>query len=518
MEITRGQSWPSVIATVVAAAFLYGFMRLFQHRRAYKDLPKPPHHFLWGHLKLMGETFALFPGNPHFQVVITTLQRKYNLPGLWYLDLWPIGPTQMIVTDPDLALYVTVHKNHPKHPAEAIFVDPVVGNNNIVTVDGPRWKHLHNMLAPAFGVSRVRDMLPMVAEEVMAYREALKKFAQSGEIFSLAKTTNNLTFDIIGKAIFGFSMGAQSNGNALMIFEEICHAFSIERDSWDPIKRYFARQKRLAVIKRMDLILEGMVRERFEAVRRENLDVSKKIGLSIMSYVIASIVSANLTLLLGGSGTTTDTVCFTFMLLSVHPEIVQKLREEHDRVFTPGIEASYAMLCEQPNKINELEYTTNVIKETLRLYPIGNTARGADSTGFVAYEGVQYPTKDQMICPVQFAMQHDPRIFPNPEKYDPDRFTRDESPRHAWRPFERGPRACLGQSLAMDEIRTILLLTVRDFDFKCANLKPNKVQRVPWTDIDLTFGDRGFQEFVFEARPRDGMPMIVSSASTANGL
>lgn len=104
---------------------------------------------------------------------------------------------------------------------------------------------------------------------------------------------------------------------------------------------------------------------------------------------------------------------------------------------------------------------------------------------------------------------YNPKFFPNPGTFDPDRYGREESPRHAWRPFERGPRACLGQTLAMDEMKIILLLTVRDFDFQCANLKPNKTQRVPWTDLDLTFGDLAFQDFVFEARPRDGMPMTV---------
>jgi hypothetical protein len=61
----------------------------------------------------------------------------------------------------------------------------------------------------------------------------------------------------------------------------------------------------------------------------------------------------------------------------------------------------------------------------------------------------------------------------------------------------------------MEEMKVILLFTIRDFDFQCANLKPNKTPRVPWTDLDLTFGDLAFQDCVLEARPRDGMPFIV---------
>ena len=81
------------------------------------------------------------------------------------------------------------------------------------------------------------------------------------------------------------------------------------------------------------------------------------------------------TLVAAGSGTTTDTASFMYMLLSIHPEVVQKLREEHDRVFAPGIDASYELLCSEPTKLNSLVYTTNVIKEVLRLYPVGGTVR-----------------------------------------------------------------------------------------------------------------------------------------------
>jgi cytochrome P450 len=200
--------------------------------------------------------------------------------------------------------------------------------------------------------------------------------------------------------------------------------------------------------------------------------------------------------------------------LSVHPEVVQKLREEHDAVFTKGIDATYQMLRDDPYKLSQLEYTTNVVKEVLRLYPIGNTARAGHPTErFVAYEGQHYSTEGKMVCPVQLVMHMNPEIFPNPTKFDPDRYTREDFPRHAWRPFERGPRGCLGQPLAMDEVKLALLLTIRDFDFTCADLQPNKTPRVEWTDWDLTFGDRAFQQFVFEARPRDGMPMFVKKSN-----
>lgn len=205
-----------------------------------------------------------------------------------------------------------------------------------------------------------------------------------------------------------------------------------------------------------------------------------------------------------------------FMLLSTHPDVVGKLRNEHNRVYPSDVETTLSVLEINPQKLNELDYTTKVIKETLRIYPIGNTGRAPDVPGPITYKGKQYPTKkNTLICPVQHTWHMDEAVFPNPDNFDPDRFTgMDRASQIAWRPFERGNRGCLGQTLAMDEMKMVLVLTIRYFDLKCYGLKPNEKPRVPWTNMDLVFGDRAFQEFTTEAKPRDGMMMTAARVKT----
>ena len=126
----------------------------------------------------------MLPDEPHYQVPVTTIARKYNMPNVFYLDLWPVACGQVVVTDPDVALHMTTIRNHPKHEAEKWFIDPLIGEGNIVTTEGPRWKYLHKMrmklphikfnrtcadfmppplVSPAFSITHISNLRPMVA-------------------------------------------------------------------------------------------------------------------------------------------------------------------------------------------------------------------------------------------------------------------------------------------------------------------------------------------------------------------
>ena len=115
------------------------------------------------------------------------------------------------------------------------------------------------------------------------------------------------------------------------------------------------------------------------------------------------------------------------------------------------------------------------------------------------------------IVALPHALHYNPEVYPDPAKFEPERFIGDNPvPRNAFRTFSRGARACLGQNLAIEELRVILLLTIRDYDFACAGLKPNATPRASYTTLDTVYGDIVFQELGMEAKPRGGMMMTVS--------
>jgi cytochrome P450 len=139
------------------------------------------------------------------------------------------------------------------------------------------------------------------------------------------------------------------------------------------------------------------------------------------------------------------------------------------------------------------------------------------SNGVMTYNGKEYPTKGASVGPCNFTIQYSELNFTDPQSFRPERWLGDEAKtidRNAWRPFELGPRACMGREMVMDEMRTILLLCVRWFDFEVTDdgsgiAVPHKTPAVDWARMDLLVGDLAFQELGMEAKPRHGMPMKV---------
>ena len=151
-----------------------------------------------------------------------------------------------------------------------------------------------------------------------------------------------------------------------------------------------------------------------------------------------------LTLFLAGHETDANALAWTWYLLSQHPEVERRLHEEID----PVLAGRAPELADVP----QLRYAEMIFSEALRLYPpawaIGRMAKAEFSLG-----GVEVPAKS--ICILSpYLVQRDARWFPDPEKFDPERWTpeaREARPKFAYFPFGGGARVCIGERFAWME-------------------------------------------------------------------
>ncbi|OAX77911.1 hypothetical protein ACJ72_07785 [Emergomyces africanus] len=216
--------------------------------------------------------------------------------------------------------------------------------------------------------------------------------------------------------------------------------------------------------------------------------------------------------LAAGHETTAYTLGYVFMLLSKYPDVVKRAREEHDKVFSPDFNRTVEMIRSNPEKLYDLQYTTGIIKETLRLFPIGSVARARGEGMNIMYNGKVLPVTNQLIMICNLIMHYNPDIFPSPSEFQPERFLTQTIPKDAWRPFERGPRGCIGQDLAMMEMRMVILMLLRSFDFEALGANPRKNAMASYTTLDTIFGDLVYQKQSLTARPASGQEMKVTFA------
>lgn len=215
-----------------------------------------------------------------------------------------------------------------------------------------------------------------------------------------------------------------------------------------------------------------------------------------------------------GHDTTASTISYSLYELSKNPGALSKALEEFDTVFGSDTTQTGAAIKEDPYLINRLPYITAIIKETLRLWAPASTLRRGGPEYFLQHDGKQYPTDGCVVWPVISALQRDPDLWAQAETFLPERWlVVDENdplypPKGAWRPFELGPRNCIGQDLALIESRIILALILRQFIVKpmYEELDSKSVSQEIKT---LPDGEKAYQIMVATAKPAQGMPVKV---------
>ncbi|TEA18308.1 Cytochrome P450 monooxygenase aflN [Colletotrichum sidae] len=469
-------------------------------RRLQKDgIPMPPHHPVLGHLGLMLSIMISLPRDVMPTVVLAdqVRQRHPHLDKAFYLDMWPFTGPMLMVISPDLMRQATQGESSlPKVAFLKNYIKPLSGGHDLVSMEGAEWRRWRDVFRPAFG--RAAELVPNVVDNICVFRDQLVGRARGGRsgVFQLHHSALMLAMDMTGKAIWNHDMDSQNSYNdmadaivsqlrwllvdgfmpfaSLNFIRPLVHRYNSFR-----MERYIARvqQRHKDTQKDDDCVISravSKVRARASGGSKSEDPYRELGGEKHFSAVIKSQMRF---LLLAGYDTTGSTITYVLHVLSQHPEMLAKVRAEHDEVLGQDVSRAAQQLKENPHLVNRVPYTTAVIKETLRMYPPTSTLRNG-KPGFDLYDrdgsgsGVKYPTEGCIVFGNHHGLHHNPRYWKEPEAFIPERFLvgpEDPSglhpPQDAWRPFEKGPRACMGSELAMVEIKAVIMLVAREFDF-----------------------------------------------------
>ena len=167
------------------------------------------------------------------------------------------------------------------------------------------------------------------------------------------------------------------------------------------------------------------------------------------------------TIFFAGHETIAQTLTWAWYLLGQHPTVEEQLHAELD-----------AVLCGRAPTaadLPRLRYTRMVLDETLRLYPaVWAIPRGAVADDVIG--GYAIPA-GSMVFPFTYAAHRHPQVWPEPERFDPGRFAPEVTaarPACSYLPFGAGPRACIGQTFALQEALIVLALVAQRYRLRLA--------------------------------------------------
>lgn len=385
----------------------------------------------------------------------TGLHRRYG--DVAYLRLGPYRDYVFFHPDAVREVLVTKAKQFRRFPRPMRVLAQWNGNSVIIT-EGEEWLRQRRMVQPAFHPRRFERYASCMVERARQRLDRwLKVIDTSGGIDTdIDREMTALTLEIIAKTLFDADISAEASdlGRAVEILSTIAvkemESFGTLPD-WLPLPQ--KRRKRWAV-RRLDQTVRRFIRER----RESGLDRGDLLSMLLSAvdeegdggrFTDEQARDQCMTLLLGGHDTTAAGLIWLFDGLARRPEVASRVHRELDAVLA-GREPT-------ADDLPRLDYTERVIKETLRLYPPAVGLFMRQALADVEIAGYTLP-RHSLVQLFPYVCQRDPRWFPDPERFDPDRFLPERQralPPFAYFPFGGGPRVCVGNTFAMMEMMMV---------------------------------------------------------------
>ena len=488
-------------AVLVLLSYLYAKLR-YKRFKQYASLPQLPPSLLLGHLGAFDEYNRRGPPAQHPDMIFTAMHAALGRPPLMLVDFRPVTRPMVLVTSHEIAeQIVQPSKLFPNSVPKASLkhLVPLLGATSILTSHDDEWKALRKRFNPGFAPQHLMLLLPNILDKTSAFIECLDAFAGTSEDFQLVPVIVDLTFDVIGKVVMDVDFDAQKKGDGqgelIKLFRELLGCYTDDKADypWWIIPRLELKRRRLG--KRIDGLLKDTIRRKYADYARRQQEGEQKSDKSRsilqLSFQNITALSPQLlnetadqlkTFLLAGHDTTSITLAWVFYELSRTPSALNAVRAELDGLFgwdavSPEAVRVQLYSPQGPDFLRRMPYISAVIKEALRLHPAAATARSLPlGSGLTVRtpDGTDHCIDGALIYNCPSIIHRDPTVYGDsanvfrPERWLVAGVNEDSASGillSAWRPFERGPRNCIGQEFATIEARVIIAVVVRQYDF-----------------------------------------------------
>ncbi|XP_031624495.1 probable cytochrome P450 9f2 [Contarinia nasturtii] len=431
-----------------------------------------------------------------------------------------IGP-QYFVRDPEICKQIFI-KDFDHFEDRKGFINEKVDElwgKSLFSLHGDKWHQMRATLSPAFTGSKMRQMFELVSECADDIVKHFMNRIDNDERINLEMKDffSRYTNDVIATCAFGIKVNSISSPNNTFYRngETLMHFNGFKRTMKLFVTMFFTKFSRFFNIKFFDekitnefkdMILNTMeIRKEKNIHRPDMINILMQVRDGILNsqteegfkevndgFATAEesevkntfvghrwnddeLVAQCLVFFLAGFETSSSVLSFAAYELVANPDIQQKLYEEIAAVNERlnGKRISYDVL-------QKMKYLDQVVSETLRKWPIAVIIDRICVKNYVYDDGDQLRFKIDKGSSVIYSLystHHDSKYYPDPEKFDPERFSEDN--KHnimpgTYVPFGVGPRNCIGSRFALMELKAILYYLLLNFSFE-----PNKDTQIP---------------------------------------
>ncbi|KAK3912735.1 putative cytochrome P450 6a14 [Frankliniella fusca] len=433
---------------------------------------------------LFGDRGAGLPFGKPFWSLLDPVYEKYR-GAERFVGTFQARQPVLVVLDPELAKTILTKEFSTFHGRG----QPIDEENdklslNLFNINGPRWKNLRSRLSPTFTSGKLRLMIPLmedVNKELIArVRELSTEKGADGQVEFKDMLLRYAT-DVIGSVAFGISCNSlkgevnefykmtrevfsRSFLFILRVFLVSIHPLFVKlmpfKSIFNKTTNFFIKLMKDTVeyreankIERNDFVhLMMQLREddRLETDRVHHIEFNHSV-MTAQAFLF----------FIAGLDSIANTVGFSLHELAIEPELQQRAADEvRDMLHKHG-----GMTYDAVKNMNLIE---RIIRESLRKWgPVGMLTRAPNAPFKIPDTDVVIDESVLVQIPV-WQMQHDPTFFPEPQRFDPDRFTEEnKEQRHsyAYLPFGEGPRFCIAERFAVLEMKLVLATLIDKFVF-----------------------------------------------------
>lgn len=356
----------------------------------------------------------------------------------------------------------------PPDTFEALpMVDPLFGPEAVITASGERHKKLRKLLNPRFHGAQVKGFLSVMQQAIREHVTRLGASRESGQVVVAVDFAQAIALDVIIETVFGETEGLD-RPRAREVLRNMVHAFhpsilagGIFQKPWFPPWRRLLRARKA---------FDDWANEQIRGRRARGEDA---LGSDVLGVILAAryedgsamtesqVRDQLITLLLAGHETSATALAWCIYYLCREPEALAKLRAELDPL---GPEPA-------PEALMRLPYLNAVVSETLRIEPIVTDVLRVCREPFTLGQKWTVP-KGEVIAIMIVAIMKDARVFPEPERFRPERFLEKKYGIAEFLPFGGGARRCLGAAFAEAELALAVAQVVQRWNLELESAEP----------------------------------------------